>query len=188
MEKSAVVKEDPYSKPAMSLLNRLARSLWGFFYITLFRPSPRPFHVWRSMLLRLFGAKLGSGCHIYPKSKIWAPWNLICEDVVAIADGAIIYNPDTITIMSHATISQDAYLCGASHDYDDPAFSMISRPITIEAYAWICARSSVLPGVTIKEGAVLALGSVTSKDLEPWSVYAGMPAKKIKDRKQHELK
>ena len=174
----STVKNDPYSKPAMSASNRFSRALWNIVYSLFFRHSPRPFHAWRAMLLRLFGAKLGPGCHIYPKSKIWAPWNLICEDIVAIADGVIIYNPDTVTIMSHATISQDAYLCGATHDYNDPAFPMISKPITIEAYAWICARSTVLMGVTIKEGSVLALGSITSKDLEPWSIYAGIPAKK----------
>ena len=178
---------DPYTRPATNEVNRALRAIWNVVYRLLFWPSPRPLHAWRAMLLRLFGAKLGPGCHIYPKSKIWAPWNLICEDVVAIADGAIIYNPDTITIMSHAIISQEAYLCGATHDYNYTAFKMISKPIIIEPYAWVGARASVLMGVTIKKGAVLALGSITSKDLEPWSIYAGIPAKKIKDRKHREF-
>ena len=178
---------DPYKKPAMTINNRIARAIWNLAYIILFRFSPRPFHAWRSLILRIFGAKIGPGCHIYPKAEIWAPWNFQCEDVVAIANGVTIYNPDMIKIMSHATISQDAYLCGATHDYNDPAFPMISKPITIEAYAWVCARSTVLMGVTLKQGAVLALGSVTSKDLEPWCIYAGIPAKKIKVRKRHEV-
>lgn len=137
------------------------------------------------MLLKLFGAKLGPDCHVYPKAVIWAPWNLLCEDVVAIADEAIVYNPSPITLKSHSTVSQQAFLCGATHDYDDPAFPMISEPIVVGSYAWICARATVLPGVTVGEGAVLALGSVASRDLEPWSVYAGLPARKIKQRKQH---
>ena len=61
---------------------------------------------------------------------------------------------------------------------------MVSAPITIERYAWVCARASVMPGVTIGEGAVLGLGSVASRDLEPWSVYAGLPARKIRERKR----
>lgn len=179
------MKNDPYKMPAMPLRNRLARFLWHFIYVLLFRTSPRPLHVWRSMLLRLFGAKMGPDCHIYPKAVIWAPWNLICEDVVGVADEAIIYNPSPITLESHCIISQQAYLCGATHDYDDPTFPMISRPITVGRYAWICARATVLLGVTVGEGAVLGLGSVASKNLEPWTVYAGLPAKEIRERKKH---
>jgi putative colanic acid biosynthesis acetyltransferase WcaF len=178
-----MTNSDPYKKPAMSLSNRLGRAIWDVVYILLFKHSPRPFHAWRSMLLRLFGAKIGPGCHIYPKAIIWAPWNLICEDSATIANGAIIYNPSLVSLGSHSIISQDAYLCGASHDYDDPAFPMIHKSIEIKRYAWVCARATVQMGVTIGEGAVLGLGAITSKDLEPWGVYAGIPAKKVKQRK-----
>lgn len=177
--------QDPYKNSAKPLRNKLARLLWNIVYITLFRISPRPMHAWRAMLLRLFGARLGPDCHIYPKAVIWAPWNLRCEDVVAVADEAIVYNPSPITLRSHSTVSQQAYLCGATHDYDDPAFPMTSAPIDIGRYAWVCARATVLPGITIGDGAVLGLGSVASRDLEPWTVYAGLPAKKIKERKKH---
>jgi putative colanic acid biosynthesis acetyltransferase WcaF len=173
---------DPYKVAAMSLGSRLTRLLWQIVYALLFKTSPRPFHTWRAMLLRLFGARLGPDCHIYPRAVIWAPWNLSCEDTVAIADEAIIYNPSPISLKSHCTISQQAYLCGATHDHDNPAFPMISAPITIERYAWVCARATVLLGVSVGEGAVLGLGSVASRDLEPWSVYAGLPARKIRER------
>ena len=173
---------DPYLQAQTSLRTRLARGLWGVTSALLFHPSPRPCHAWRRVLLRCFGARVGAGSRIYPGCSIWAPWNLICEDVVAIADGATIYNPAPVTIGSHATISQQAYVCGASHDIDSPAFPMISRPITIGAYGWICARAVVLPGVTIGEGAVLALGAIASRDLQGWSVYAGAPAKFVRKR------
>lgn len=176
---------DPYTQPSSSLSSRLARAVWGVVYTILFRPSPRPLHRWRTLLLRMFGANIASGCHIYPSARIWAPWNLVCEDTVAIADEAIIYNPAIITLKSHCTISQQAYLCGATHDYNDPDFPMQSKPIEIGQYAWICARATVQPGVTIGEGAVLGLGAITTRDLDPWAVYAGNPAKKIKDRKHH---
>ncbi len=65
---------------------------------------------------------MGPKCHFYPKSKVWAPWNLICSDQVTVADGAEIYNPSPMSLGSHAILSQDSYLCGATHDYDDPAF------------------------------------------------------------------
>src|ERR1700760_1947137 len=87
---------DAYVQPAFSLSNRARRFVWNLCWLLLYRPSPRPFHAWRSLLLRLFGATLGPNCHFYPASKIWAPWNLICEDQVTAGDGVEIYNPAPI--------------------------------------------------------------------------------------------
>jgi len=175
-------KPDPYLVPAFPLRNRLLRLAWGVVYALLFRPSPRPLHAWRSFLLRAFGATIGPNCHIYPGARIWAPWNLACADQAAIADGAVVYNPKPVVLGSHAIISQEAYLCGATHDYEDPAFPLVPSEISIGAYAWVCARATVQPGVVIGEGAVLALGAVATRDLEAWWVYAGVPARKIKRR------
>jgi putative colanic acid biosynthesis acetyltransferase WcaF len=173
---------DPYLRPAFSLWNRLRRMVWNLVWLLLYRPSPRPLHGWRAALLRLFGARLGPHCHFYPRSRVWAPWNLICSDQVTAADDAEIYNPAPITLGSHAILSQEAYLCGATHDYDDPAFPLLAFPMKLGAYAWVCARASVAPGVNLGEGAILGLGSVATRDLEAWSVYAGTPAVKVKER------
>lgn len=181
----AGAQNDPYLVPAFSVSNRLTRVAWGLTYWLLFRPSPRPCHAWRSWILRCFGSTLGPSCHIYPKASIWAPWNLTCEDQVTVADGAVIYNPAPVVLGSHAIISQDGYLCGATHDYEDPKFPLIALPITLGPYSWICARASVQPGVNVGEGAVLALGSVATRDLQPWTVYGGVPAARIKSRTPH---
>lgn len=173
---------DPYRKPSFPLRQRIRRFAWGIVYTMLFRISPRIFHVWRAFLLRCFGARLGKHCRIYPKARIWAPWNLICEDVVTVADEAIIYNPAVIFLASHSTISQQAYLCGATHDYNDPAFPMIYAPIRVGAYGWVCARAIVQMNVNIGEGAILGIASLATKDLEPWSINVGIPARKIKTR------
>ena len=175
---------DPYLRPAFSLRDRLRRLVWNICWSVLYRLSPRPFHAWRSMLLRLFGATLGPNCHFYPGSKVWAPWNLICADQVTAGDGAEIYNPAPITLGSHAILSQGAYLCGATHDYDDAAFPLLAYAMEVGAYAWVCARASVAPGVQVGEGAVLGLGSVATRNLDPWTVYAGAPAVKVKERQR----
>jgi len=179
---------DRYLLPQTSLRNRLARAVWHVAYALLFRPSPRPMHAWRSFLLRCFGARLGSNCHIYSKCTIWAPWNLRCENGACVADGAVIYNAAPVHLGSHAVVSQDAYLCSATHDIDDPAFPMVTAPISIGPYAWICARAAVLPGVSVCEGAVLGLGAVASKDLEAWQVYGGVPARRIRQRTRHKFR
>ena len=175
---------DPYLAPSFPFAHRAARALWGVAHLLLIRPSPRPLHAWRATVYRLFGATLGPSCRIYPRAEVWAPWNLQCEDAVLIANGAVIYNPLPIRIGSHGVVSQQAFLCGATHDLDDPAFPMVSSPIAIGAYAWVCARATVSPGVNLGEGAVLGLGSVATHDLAPWTVHAGVPARFIRERAQ----
>ncbi len=175
---------DPYLRPAFSLGTRLRRATWNAVWLLLYRPSPRPLHAWRSMLLRLFGATMGPNCHFYPGSKVWAPWNLICAEQVTAANGAEIYNPAPVTMGSHAILSQHAFLCGATHDYDDPNFPLIAFAMSIGSYAWVCARASVAPGVNLGNGAVLGLGSVATRDLKPWTIYAGVPAVEIKARRR----
>jgi len=184
---SADTAADPYLRPAFSFRDRLNRLGWNICWAILYRTSPRPLHSWRSFLLRLFGATMGANCHFYPRSKVWAPWNLICADQVTAGDGAEIYNPAPVTLVSHAILSQDAYVCGATHDYDDPAFPLIAYATHIGAYAWVCARASVAPGVNVGEGAVLGLGSVATRNLEAWTVYAGVPAVKVKERRQFDV-
>ena len=178
---------DAYLRPAFPRSVRMKRLAWNLVWTLLYRLSPRPFHGWRTMLLRAFGATMGPHCHFYPKSKVWAPWNLICDDQVTAADGAEIYNPAPMSFGSHAILSQDSYICGATHDYDDPAFPLIAYAMHVGARSWICARASVVPGVNVGEGAVLGLGSVATRDLEPWTVYAGVPAVKVKERARQKV-
>ena len=94
-----------------------------------------------------------------------------------------IYNPAPLRLGSHAIVSQGAYVCGATHDFESPAFPLLAYSMVIGPYAWICARASIGPGVNVGEGAVLGMGSVATRDLEPWGVYAGVPAVKVKERK-----
>jgi putative colanic acid biosynthesis acetyltransferase WcaF len=180
----AATAADPYLMASTTLRNRAARALWSLAHLMLVRFSPRPCHAWRAAVLRAFGATLGPNCHIYPGARIWAPWNLHCDDAVGIADGAVIYNPSPLRLGSHCVISQDAYLCCATHDLDDPAFPMVSHPMAIGAYAWICARAVVCPKVNVADGAVLGLGAIASRDLAAWTVYAGVPARALRARKR----
>jgi putative colanic acid biosynthesis acetyltransferase WcaF len=78
--------------------------------------------------------RLGGERHFHPAAKVWAPWNLVCEDCCTLADGAEIYNPSSIYLELHCIISQQAYICGATHDYNDPEFPMISHTIRLGAY------------------------------------------------------
>ncbi len=175
---------DPYLRPSFSVGNRLSRLLWQVVHLLLYRTSPVPLHAWRSFLLRCFGARLGRSCHFYPGSKIWAPWNLRCADQVTAANGAEIYNPAPMHFESHAIVSQNAYLCGATHDYNRSDFPLLAYEMRFGAFCWICARASVGPGVNVGEGAVLGLGAVATKSLDAWTVYGGNPAVAIRPRRR----
>lgn len=162
--------------------NKLGRLLWGIVWALLFRPSPRLLFGWRRFLLRCFGAKVGKGAHVYPSARIWAPWNLEMGDHSCLSFSTDCYSVDKITIGPHATVSQYAYLCSAGHDIADPHMKLTHAPITIGQGAWVCAGAFVSPGITIGEGAVVAARAVVVKDVEPWDVVGGNPAKFIKKR------
>lgn len=181
-----IIKEnDPFTGPSFSLGNRLKRALWGIVWLVFFFPSPRPFHLWRTLLLRLFGAKLGKNVHVYPNVKVWAPWLLTIGNRVGIADGVTLYNMAPIDIGENSVVSQGAYLCGGSHDIDSENFQLIAKPIILDKNVWVCAEAFIGPGVSVAEGSVLAARAVVVKSItEPWTVWAGNPAVMKKQRKK----
>jgi len=148
----------------------------------LFRPTPRPFHAWRCLLLRVFGARLGRAVHPYPSARIWAPWNLEMGDHSCLSEQVDCYCVDKIRIGAHTTISQYSFLCTASHDYRDPTMPLVTAPIAIGEHAWVTADVFVAPGVSIGDGAVITARSSVFADVEPWVVAAGNPATMVKQR------
>lgn len=167
---------------AHSTLNKIARTLWGIVWLFLYRPTPRCLHGWRRLLLRCFGAKIGRGTFPYASVKIWAPWNLEIGDHSALAEEVDCYCVDRVVIGSHVTVSQYSFLCTASHDYEDPHMALITAPITIGDGAWVAADAFIGPGVNIGEGAVVAARASVFRDVPPWTVVAGNPARVIKQR------
>lgn len=181
-DNSVLTNKSRESGPSFTLENRIKRVVWWFVYSFLFRYTIPQMHSWRVMLLRMFGAQIGKGCHVYPNVKVWAPWNLIMKDHSCLANNVTCYSQAKIRIEEYAIVSQGAHLCAGTHDYSDPDFQLIAIPIIIGRKAWVCAEAFVGPGVNIAEGAVLGARSVAMKNLKPWKVYAGNPAVEVKDR------
>ena len=174
--------QDTYTGASFSTRNRVARLLWNSVFTIFFRFSPRPFHSWRSLLQKMFGAKLGRGVHVYPNVKIWAPWNLELGDESGIASGAIIYSQGKITIGKRCVISQGAHLVSGTHDYNLPGFPLITSPINIGDHVWIAAEAFIHPGITIGNGCVIGARSVVVKDMPEWMVCTGHPCVPVKKR------
>jgi putative colanic acid biosynthesis acetyltransferase WcaF len=165
-----------------SWLNQLARGLWSAVWLTLFWPSPRLLHGWRRMLLRLFGARIGRHVRVYPSARIWAPWNLAMDDYSCLGPEVDCYCVAPIRIGQHAVVSQYSYLCAASHDYTLAHLPLVSAPITIEDGAWITADVFIGMGVTVGAGAVVGARAAVFKDVEPWTIVGGNPARFLKRR------
>lgn len=166
----------------LSVRNRLARGVWGLVWGIFCRLSPRTFHGWRRLWLRVFGARLDPTAVIYPSARIWAPWNLQMGPRSALGDGVDCYDVDRITIGEDAIVSQYAFLCTASHDISDPGRRLTTAPIVLGPSSWVCAGAFVHPGVTVGEGAVVGARAVVIRNVPPWMVVAGNPARPIKKR------
>ena len=166
-----------------SISNKIRRLLWNICWTVLARPFPRgSFMSWKRFLLHLFGAKIADTACVHASATIFMPWNLEMKDYACIGPRVDCYNAAPIIIGSNAVVSQRAYLCTASHDITLPTHPQIEKPIIIEDKAWVAAEAFVGPGVTIGEGAVVGARACVFKDVEPWTVVGGNPAKFIKNR------
>lgn len=166
--------------PGAGALKRLAWYLTNAIFFNSHALLP---YSLKCSLLRLFGAKIGKGVAIKPHVNIKYPWKLEIGDYTWIGENAWIDNLDTVIIGKHVCISQGALILSGNHDFSKSTFDLLVKPITIEDGAWIGAKSIVSQGVTVGSHAVLALSSVASSNLEPYSIYRGNPAVKVKDRK-----
>jgi putative colanic acid biosynthesis acetyltransferase WcaF len=93
------------------------------------------------------------------------------------------YSVDRITLEPHSTVSQFAFLCTATHDYEETGFPLVTRPITVGAGAWVAAGAFVAPGVRISPGAVVLARATVARDVPALAVVGGTPARFIKWRR-----
>ena len=139
-------------------------------------------HPWRALVLRAFGARLGSKVRVHASVSIWLPANLEAGDNVLIGPGARIYNQGRIAIGPGSVISQRAHLCASTHDVSDGHFQLVLNPIAIGANCWVAAEAFVGPGVTMGDGAVLGARGALFENAEALMIYRGNPAAAVRKR------
>jgi len=160
----------------------LKRISWYFINIIFFQtslPFPSPF---KTLILRSFGASVGTNCVIKPNVNIKYPWFLELGDHVWIGEAAWIDNLTQIKIGNHVSISQDAYLLTGNHDFKKQSFNLLVGKITIEDGVWIGAKSIICPNITCYTHSILCAGSVATTNLEAYGIYQGNPAVFKKNR------
>ena len=142
-----------------------------------------PSHIFRNSMYRyLFKVKFGKDSIIYWRCRFFAPWGVHIGHNSIIGNDAFLDGRYGIFIGNNVNIAGECRIYTAEHDISSPTFSSIGSSVHIEDYVYIGTRVVILPGVTVKEGAVLASGCVVTKDVPPWTMVGGVPARFIKDR------
>lgn len=160
----------------------LVRVLWllvnAAFFLT---PLPWPSR-WKVALLRLFGARVGRGVVLKPRVNVKYPWRLSIGDHSWIGEGVWIDSLAKVTIGSDCCLSQGVMIETGNHDWSRPTFDLVVKEVVLEDGAWAAVRSLLLPGSRLATHAILGAGSVLSGGTEPYAVYVGVPAAKVKER------
>lgn len=142
----------------------------------------------RILLYKMLAVSVSPKAVIHYKTEIRSPHKLQLGEGAIIGDNAILDARNCLTIGNHANLSSNVSIYTEQHDYRDPQFGSTNgdvKSVTIGDRAWIGSNVIILPGVTIGEGAVCCSGCVVTKDVAPYDVVAGVPAKKINSRPQN---
>ena len=162
----------------MIFLKRYVKSIiWLYLSVV----SKIPSQLVRTLLLRLLGMRIGKSV-IYNGFHIRSPNKIIVGDGSVIGHGVTLDGRRNITIGRNVNISTDVMIWTLQHDYDDSGFKLSGGEVVVGDFVWISVRAIILPNVTIGEGAVVAAGAVVTKNVEPYTVVGGVPAKIISRR------
>ena len=184
---SSAAGKPPYYRPAWYVPvhppgGRLYLFAWRALGALIFRLVPsRCFRV-RNVILRLYGARVARTAVVHPTCRIYSPRMLSLGERSCLSARVDCYCVADVVLGDDVTVSQDAFLCTASHDIDRADRLLVIKPIHIDRGAWVFARATILPGVTVGEGAVVGACAVVTSDLEPHAVAAGNPARVVRQR------
>ncbi len=160
----------------------IKRTLWLIVNALFFANNLALINGLKIRLLRLFGASVGERVVIKPSVNIKYPWFLSIGSDVWIGENVWIDNLTQVSIGNNACLSQGVMLLTGNHNYSKSTFDLMIGKIVLEDGVWLGAQSVVCPGVTCFSHAVLAVGSIATKDLMAYSIYQGNPAVKVRER------
>ena len=148
--------------------------LQGLFFVVPGFPS-----IFKRVVLRIYGGRIGKRVLLRRGVRIHFPWNLEIGDDCWIGEEVWFINHEKITIGSNVCISQRSIICSGGHDYRSASLEYAHKPVTIKDGAWVCLDAKVLPGVTIGECSVVSAGEIVRKSLPDYSMLVGRQVRPI---------
>ncbi len=171
------------ARSSWSAKEKLLRLLWMITYCLFFKFTPKhPFNRWRLFLLKLFGAKVEGRPFVFSSAQVFAPWLLVLNDHCCLGPNSEVYNLGPVSIGKRSVLSQYAYICNGTHDFSLKTMPLLIGDIHVGDDVFIGARAMILPGISLGDGSLVGAGAVVTKDVSPWVVVAGNPARYIKNR------
>lgn len=141
-----------------------------------------PLHSWRMAAYRMAGLRIGSRSTLLMATEVRMVQDIVIGPNTIINEHCYLDGRGGLVVGENVNISSHVMLVAGSHDVQDRNFFGYAEPIKIEDYVWLCSRCTVLSGVTIGKGAVVAAGAVVTKSVEPYAIVAGVPARRIGER------
>lgn len=187
MFKDKTGKSLTLSELLTKLINRLFNIFLEFEVFLLHLVGYVPSHCFRRFFYRLFGIKIGKGSTIHTKAKFYDPRNIIIGDDTIIGEEVVLDGRAMLKIGNHVDIASEVMIYNSQHDIEDKNFTAKDEPVVIEDYVFIGPRVIILPGITIGRGAIVAASAVVTKDVPPYAIVGGVPAKIIGERKLKSL-
>jgi acetyltransferase-like isoleucine patch superfamily enzyme len=158
-----------------------------FFVFLLHIVGYFPSHHVRRFFYRLAGMKIGPGSTLHMGTRLYNPGNITIGKDTIIGEGAVLDGRASLHIGNHVDFATEVMVYNAQHNIESPTFVAEMAPVVIKDYVFVGPRVIILPGVTIERGAVVAAGAVVTKDVEPFTVVGGIPAKVIGQRNLKDL-
>ena len=149
--------------------NLISFAFWWLILNLFFSRTFIPSYM-RPLILRRFGAKVGTGVIVRRGVRIHFPWNLEIGDDCWIGEEVWFINHEKVKIGSNVCISQRSIICSGGHDYRSATLEYDHKPIEIKEGAWVCLDAKVLPGVTIGECSVVSAGEIVRKSVPDYSM------------------
>lgn len=174
---------ETWYKVSNRIVNVLLELKIFLIYILSFIPS----HFIRRFVYRVGGIKIGRGSSIHMGVKLYDTKNIVIGNDSIIGEGCVLDGRDELKIDNHVALASEVMIYNSQHDTSDENFTAVNKPVHIEDYVFIGPRVIILPGVTIGKGSIIAAGAVVTKDVDPYSICAGVPAQKIGERKIKDL-
>lgn len=163
---------------------RVVLLLWGIAWPVLCGWTPKPLNGWRLFWLRVFGCKVSGKPFVHQRARIEMPWHVTLHDKACVGDRTSLYSLGDIELCANAVVAQEAYLCGGTHDFNDPDTPLLTAKITIGADAFIGCRAFIMPGVCVGERALVGACALVTDHVEAGSVVAGNPARFLRMREE----